>query len=78
MPPSAPNVVNLREFRNRRREQQEHKKRITKDAMIDRVRAIRCYGFACPDCGHRHQGVAYAYICIGCRCERTTPKGLSL
>ena len=48
---SAPNVVTLREFRNLRREQQEHKKRITKDAIIDRVRAHRS-----PRC-IRRQGV---------------------
>lgn len=27
-------------------------------------------GFKCPDCGHQHTGERFAYICIGCPCER--------
>lgn len=27
-------------------------------------------GFACTDCGHPHQGERFAFICIGCPCER--------
>ena len=27
----------------------------------------------CSDCGHTHQGIGLANICIGCPCPRTTP-----
>ncbi len=27
--------------------------------------------FDCPDCHHKHQGAALAFICIGCPCPRT-------
>ena len=48
------------------------------DAALDPILKIRCHGFPCEDCGHTHAGEARAYICVGCPCERTTPKGLYL
>lgn len=28
----------------------------------------------CPECGHTHSGIEYAYICIGCPCPETPGK----
>lgn len=36
----------------------------------DYTAAKRAEAEACPDCGHEHTGKQWAYICVGCPCER--------
>ena len=35
-------------------------------------------GFTCDACGHQHTGEQFAFICIGCPCERRAPSGVAL
>lgn len=60
--------INIRQDEARQWGQQE------RDELTDKPDAgdeMKDDGFDCVQCGHKHSGRQWAFICIGCPCERT-------